>query len=399
MASNRTSEKEAAKILGSNERLIRKLHPDVFSFLRYYGIGIVLLIWTAVLTWMVHWGYLKDFEPAWFGEAINPLIPILLWAAVAALLGGTLVRGFHTAFQAMFWVSVVLGIVLTGLVVWYWNEPAFAPYFALIFGYVDAVLSILIAEIYRRAFSYFITDMRIVIRYKLLSSKEVNIRFEKIEDWKIDRPLLWRIFGVGTIRPYTGTEDGKADADRSFDAPDECMYGIRHPQGVKKLLVDLVLERDQIRTTVEAPVVEVPSRKDREPEEEEEELEPVDISAPEPVEDRVVYYKPAPEPEPEQAPPARNYERVTGPSAQQDEGMSPPSPHDYEDEEEEEEKPSPVRIMYPQAEEPASEPRLHDEHAMDFEQPRADRPAKKKPTPEPEEPEGDVYDEGKPRSL
>jgi hypothetical protein len=352
MAGARTSDKEVAEILGSNEQLIKKLHPHVFSFFRYYAIGFVLLIWTVVLTWMVYWGPLETIDFSWFGEEINPMVPILLWAAVAALLGGTLVKGFQRTFQVMFWISVIFAVVFTGLIVYYWDNPSFittwATDFAIIYGYVISGLSILTAEFYRRAFSYYITDLRIVIRYKLFSSKEVNLRFEKIEDWKVQRPLAWRILGVGTIRPYTGTEDGKFDTNRSFDAPDECMYGIKDPEGVKKLLVDLVLERDQIKANVEPRVVSVPKKKKgREPEpvavsvpEPEPELEPVAVEAPEEPAPPVVYYQPSPEPEP--APPTRNYERIEQPQTQANEGISPPAPREDEPEDE---APRPLRTM------------------------------------------------------
>ena len=74
-----------AAILGTNERFLCKLHPHAFSFFRYYGIGILLLIWTIVMTWLFYWGYLKDFESIdWFGEGLNPMLPALLWFLVAA---------------------------------------------------------------------------------------------------------------------------------------------------------------------------------------------------------------------------------------------------------------------------------------------------------------------------
>jgi hypothetical protein len=399
MANKDTPDKDASGILGTNERLIRKLHPHVLSFFRYYAIGVVLLIWTVVLTMIVLWDYPVGFEDLdWFGKDLNPMLPIILWAVMAALLGISLVRGFMMGFQVLYWISIVLGVVLTALFIWYWDMKDFAPRFALIYGYVDGLVTILVAELYRRAFSYYISDLRIVIRYKLLSSKEVNLRFEKIEDWKITRSLSWRILGVGTIRPYTGTEDGKADLNRAFDAPDECLYGIWDPENIKKLLVDLVLERDQIRGTVETPVVEVPKKKKgREPEIA---VEPAPEPVPEPVqaepEAQVSYYQPAPVAAPA---PTRNYERVNLPQESQDDMVIPPPGPSADDDEDEDTEKRPVRTMYPEAKEPSSELQLEDLRSMDFEQPRPSSAAPKKMKKESEEDDAELYDDSRPRSL
>ncbi len=406
MASAGEDARDVAAILGTNERLVSKLHPHAFSFFRYYGIGILLLIWTIVMTWLFYWGYLKDFESIdWFGEGLNPMLPALLWFLVAVILGLTVVRRFNVALQALYWVAAVLMLVLVGLFVWLWDRGDIALEIAIGYAYLDAILTILVAELYRRSFSYYITDMRIVIRHKLFSSHEVNLRFEKIEDWKIARSFIWRLLGVGTIRPYTGTEDGKADADRGFDAPDECMYGIKNPEGVKRLLVDLVLERDRIGPTgYEAPVPQEAEAPAQEPTVEEEELVPVEPAAmeapapaayPEPATSQVAYYQPA---APSAPPPTRNYERIDPAAHAAEERIPPPEPDEEEDEEE---GAPPVRMMYPQAQEPGTETRLEDDRSMAFEPSRPGRPSRKPKKEEDweEDPDTEVYDEGRPRAL
>ena len=424
MASKATLDKATKSILGSNERLIKQLHPHIFSFFRYYGIGVLLLVWTSILTWLVRWGPLGDYIDFTLLDAdASPLIQSLLWSAVAVAVGFGLVRRFQMGFQVTYFVSIIIGIVLTSLLIWYWGAPGFSSYFALVYGFVISVITIITAEFYRQSFTYYITDMRIVLRHKLFSTKEVNLRFEKIEDWKIERPLLWRILGVGTIRPYTGTEDGKFDQNRSFDAPDECMYGIKNPEGVKKLLVDLVLERDQIKAGryAQAPEPEPEPQPEPEPPTEpgpapEPEPQPPPMAegfesvqvpvaaepmqAPPPQQQQqqpsVSYYKPAPAPEQQ-----RNYERVDPEAwAMEDENRLAPLSPPVESKDEEEEEPArrPVRTMYPEAEDPRSELKLADQTSMDFEQPRmTPSPAKKKPSHEDEEPE--VYDDSRPKAI
>jgi hypothetical protein len=406
MAATRDNSKDVTGILATNERLVSKLHPHVFSFFRYYSIGIVLLVWTIVMTWLFYWGYLKDFADLdWFGKGMNPLIPALLWFLVALVLGLTVVRSFNKGLQVLYWTAAVLMLVLAVLFIWVWGREDIVLAVTVGYAYLDAILTIIVAEIYRRAFSYYITDMRIVIRYKLFSSNEVNLRFEKIEDWKIARSFIWRILGVGTIRPYTGTEDGKADLNREFDAPDECLYGIKNPEGIKRQLVDLVLERDRIgMPDYEEPAEMEPAvaPEAAPPPTAQEVAPPVAAAVPAPAQEpqleKVEYYQPSPPPEaPTEPETARNYERVDPSAYAAEKGIAPPEPYEDEDEEE---GPPPVRMMYPQAEEPGTETRLQDEKTMAFEQPRpGPKPPKKRKAPEPDDPDTEVYDENRPRSL
>ncbi|NIP35896.1 MAG: hypothetical protein GWN18_13115, partial [Thermoplasmata archaeon] len=69
--------------------------------------------------------------------------------------------------------------------------------------------------------------------------------FEKIEDFEVIRPFWFRVVGLGIIRPYTGTEDAKADSDLEHHGPKEALYGIRRPNEVKRQLIEIILERDQ----------------------------------------------------------------------------------------------------------------------------------------------------------
>jgi len=244
---------EARAVLGARENLIRRLHPHVFSFFGYYGPGISLLVWDVLLAIMLFWKPLHGLEEAEFAggkEGIAPMLPILLWAGGATLIGLATVRRFSSMFKGAYWAAVVIAIVMGAIMVFVSKAGGNAPEFTFAYGLFIALIAIFAAEVYRRAFTYYITDMRVIMRYKLFSTKETDQRFERIEDWKIQRGLLWRILGIGTVRAYTGTEDGKVDPNRGYDSPDECMYGVKNPEDVKRTLVDLMIERDRIRTGV-----------------------------------------------------------------------------------------------------------------------------------------------------
>jgi hypothetical protein len=289
---------EAKAVLGARENLVRRLHPSVFSFFGYYGPGISLLVWDVLLAVMLFWKPLNELHTAdWAGgpDGIAPMLPILLWAGGATLIGLATTRRFSGAFRGAYWAAVVIGIVMGAIMVFGSKAGEFAPWFTFTYGLFIAIIAVFAAEVYRRAFTYYITDMRVIMRYKLFSTKETDQRFERIEDWKISRSFLWRLAGVGTVRAYTGTEDGKYDPNRSFDSPDECLFGVKNPEGVKRTLVDLMIDRDRWRIgggTASATASSATAAASVQ-----------SSTQPAPAPPVTEYYKPAPAP-------VRNYERV-----------------------------------------------------------------------------------------
>lgn len=431
MATSHASKSDIKEVLGANERLVRKLHPHPYSFFRYYGVGISLIAWSIVLYWLFFHGPLSDFEKdGWLGDRLTPMLPMLLWLLGAVIVGAGLVRRFHKAFRVVYWLAVVIGLVLGGLLTFLWTaEGSTLTSLSIAYGLLIALMSILAAEMYRQAFNYYITNLRIVIRYKLFSSHESNLRFEKIEDWKISRPLAWRILGIGSIRPYVGTEDVKDDPDRGYDAPDECLFGIKDPEGVKRQLVDLVLERDQIPYAARAPRSEPkPAEAKREPRPAPEAPAQPSQAKPSPYsEDEIRPYQPATDAPPamagqatspqvayyqpsDAAQPVRNYERVEAPREYGEAEYEmhapeaparPPPPEERVDPAAgayEPPAPEKPRTMYPQAEEPGAEPRLEDKRTMSFQRSSREAPPRKK-KPVVEDKDQEVYDASKPRSL
>jgi hypothetical protein len=278
--------KEAQSVLGAHEQLVEVLHPAVLAFFRYYIVGFSLLVWVVLLALLLYLSP-SDIRDAIWDDGGRASFPMLIWVGLAALVGLGALRLYSGPFRVAYWAAVVVGLIIGILIAVGYMDGEFTRVFPLTYGLFVALISIFVAEVYRRAFTYYITDLRVVIRYRLLSTKEIDLRFEKIEDWKVSRTLLWRVLGVGTIRPYTGTEDGKVDPNRGVDTPDECLYGISNPERVRRLLVDLILERDRRGTE---PTTARPA------------------AQPAPEAPKVAYYQPAAQSA--TTAPKRNYERV-----------------------------------------------------------------------------------------
>lgn len=380
-------------IMGAQEILLLTLRPHPLSFLKYYSVGVILLIWTGVVFWLDYQDWLEfDF----WSDDLNHLVPALLIAGGATLFGGLLVRSFGRGFQVVFWAAVIALLVLASLLIWYWENAGFAKNFAFLYGVAIGIVGILFADFYRHAFKYYVTNQRVVITYRLLSVEETNMRFEKIEDFEVVRPFIWRLANLGTIRPYTGTEDAKADSDRSFHGPKEALYGIRKPNDVKRQLIEIILERDQwdkqvvdiLQQQAEAPAQ--PATPPPEP-------EPAPAPEPKP---KVAYYQPAPPPEAKPAPaPVRNYERIEPSQYAAPSREEPPPPPD---EEEDPEPPSPVRRMYPEAKELDTPLEMEDTRSMDFERTKRARGGEEDPGIQESPAEEESWrrrDDRKPRSL
>ncbi len=385
-------ENKGALQLGAREHLYMTLRPHYLAFFRYFVVGLLLILWSVAVYWM----HYEDWLSFTCGDStINSLMPALVFIGGACLVGWCAMAGYGGALRGMFWAAIISLIALSLLYIWYWDDPEFIPTLTVIFGLSMGLVAMLMAAIYRRAFSYFITNQRIVLRYKMFSMEENTLRFEKIEDFKVIRSFVFRIFGLGTIRAYTGTEDGKADADRDFDGPKEALYGIRKPTQVKQMLIEIVLERDQYD---ERMVEMLEEKRDPRPAQEEPTPTP-EPPAPAAAVAAVAYYQPAPAPEPEPVPqPAKNFERVEQPVQQAPIPPPPPSQEPSEDPEA-----SPVRMMYPQAEEPVTQFTLEGGADMEFRDssPKKGAPPPKKPRPivEDDDPSREVYDEKKPRAL
>ena len=174
-----------------------------------------------------------------------------------------------------------------------WNYSWF-----LILGVVSFTIMIIFTMLYQRSFRYAITDKRIHIRKKFLyfDTSTHGISFHKVENLKADPTILGRILGYGNVNIVTGsgvglqveslsvsldsaTTDTKESPKETpkgamrvismfFDLiskkrnrtvktadPANCLYGIRKPMKVYRLINELMDKNIGQVGTEEAPSV------------------------------------------------------------------------------------------------------------------------------------------------
>jgi hypothetical protein len=139
-----------------------------------------------------------------------------------------------------------------------------------------SLIGILSVDFYRRSFTYFLTDNRIVLKSNFLMNRsERQVRYNHIEDIKLEQGLIGSIFGYGTVLPLTGSGLGtgtdesmviagagsdvkglgsiglaggsRSSSKRTRHNPHDCLFGVPSPGKVR----DMITENIQADTGVE----------------------------------------------------------------------------------------------------------------------------------------------------
>ena len=169
--------------------------------------------------------------------------------------------------------------------------PEWSSVYYLIFGGVYAGVMFILTVMYQRAFTYVITDKQVYLKkdfLKVIDSNSHAISLSKIENLKVERSLIGRILGYGSLHVITASGLGLKEESMSIGAgavsdvaeaatketsnivirlfrffifmmklqrtrktvdldPEDCFYGIRRPMDVYALV-------NELRTRPGAPV-------------------------------------------------------------------------------------------------------------------------------------------------
>ena len=152
------------------------------------------------------------------------------------------------------------------------DTPMWLDWYYPLLGVLSSSFAIAMTTHYRNAFQYAITDKRVHIRKKFLylDTSAVGIPFDKVENLKVDPPIIGKILGFGTLHIITdgGVPD---DSQRSIqdsqgenigvfrmltgwvftqrsrgdfsEDPSSCLYSITEPMEVYRLINELMDER------------------------------------------------------------------------------------------------------------------------------------------------------------
>ena len=268
------------------EEMKMQLKPHFFSFFHLYLIFFLLLIWAYV----IHYFFKSDkFEEFPGYEIIKgfPFVNEVLAGAViwslALFVVGFIARYFFIDSGGQSIFILYSGVAIIGILTlsyYQWKDMGDTIEFGRWFipGVTTAVglIGLVSIDAYRRSFTYYLTDNRIVLQSSFLINKqERQVRYNHIEDIKMEQGIIGTILGYGTVLPLTGSGLGtgsdeslviagsgaevkglgniglaggsRATSKRTRYNPNECLYGVSNPSKVR----DLITENIQADTGAE----------------------------------------------------------------------------------------------------------------------------------------------------
>jgi len=146
-------------------------------------------------------------------------------------------------------IIFIIGLILLGYLWWLGILVTF-------FG----IIGIIAVIFYSQAFTYYLTNKRIVIYRKFITISSRQIQYDDISDVVVDQGIIGRIFGFGNVIPITksglgtgivGWQAGGGRVGPSgtivvggpvggqvvpVASPSTCVYGVKDPFAVKNII-------------------------------------------------------------------------------------------------------------------------------------------------------------------
>ena len=268
-----------------DEELKMQLRPHMFSFYHLYIIFFLLVVWAYVIYDFFESDKFKDFPGYDIIEGLPFVNEVLAGVIIWSL--GLFVVGFIARYlfmdsggQSIFLLYSGVAILGIGVLSYHqWkmdNTVEFGRWFIPGVTVAVGLIGLFSVDAYRRSFTYYLTDNRIVLQSSFLMNRsERQVRYNHIEDIKMEQGIIGSIFGYGTVLPLTGSGLGtgsdesmiiagsgaevkglgsiglaggsRSSSKRIRHNPNDCLYGVPSPGKVR----DLITENIQSDTGVE----------------------------------------------------------------------------------------------------------------------------------------------------
>ncbi len=228
----------------ANMNLVVSVAKLILDFSGVFGFAMMMLV-LAKINHYLNTSTSGGWTTSWL--LINGLIPVI-WHIMTIINSILIFIGYH-GFDNFIGEHI----------------PIWKDWYYLLLGILSSISAIAMTIHYRNAFQYAITDKRVHIRKKFLyfDSSVVGIPFEKVENLKVEPPIIGRIFGFGNIHVITDglqlgipeeNDSGKEMSisnpltwifiqrkkEPSSQDPSQCLYCIKEPMYVYALINQLI---------------------------------------------------------------------------------------------------------------------------------------------------------------
>ena len=267
------------------EELKMQLKPHMFSFFHLYLTFFLLLIWAYVIYDFFNSDKFSEFPGYDVIEDVVQDSEVLAGAVIwsfGLFLVGFVARYFFMDSGGHGIFRLYSGVALFGIIVMAYHgysdmtdTMSFGRWFIPGLTAVVGLIGLFSVDFYRRSFTYYLTDNRIVLQSSFLMNRsERQVRYNHIEDIKMEQGIFGTIFSYGTVLPLTGSGLGTGtdesmvvggtgtevkgmslgiggaarNSSRSVrHNPHDCLFGVSSPSKVR----DLITEHIQSDTGVE----------------------------------------------------------------------------------------------------------------------------------------------------
>lgn len=267
------------------EEMKMQLKPHALSFFHLYIIFFLLLIWAYVIYDFFDAKKFEEFPGYEYIKNLpfvtDVLAGVIIWSLglffVAFLARYLFMDSGGRSISFLYSGVAILGIGVLSYHSWKMDDTTdFGRWFIPGITAAIGLLGLLSVDAYRRSFTYYLTDNRIVLQSNFLMNRnERQVRYNHIEDIKMEQGIIGTIFGYGTVLPLTGSGLGtgsdesmiiagssadvkglgsigmiggaRASSKRTRHNPNDCLFGISNPSKVR----DLITENIQSDTGVE----------------------------------------------------------------------------------------------------------------------------------------------------
>lgn len=196
-----------------NEAIRAELQPHPLSFLDYHAPFLYLLGLGLGMGYLFNvvggWTAFEDF----LGYAPGIVtVRMLVWAVALVAFGvATSVLTIRWGILFIYGFIIAFAIFLTLQS----PEAGANPFFLSLYSIIMSLIGMALVDMYRRTHTYAITDLRVILRAGILTTRERTVRFENVTDLETRQGILGKIFGYGSIIPITASGIGTG-ADEAF---------------------------------------------------------------------------------------------------------------------------------------------------------------------------------------
>jgi signal transduction histidine kinase len=222
------------------------------------------MAWAVIFLFFINTSIWKNHVERYF-NTLSPLITLIfgtasdanaafLWLVITfiiALISLHLTRRHrHMLIFSVFILIIILAVLGIREIYFFSSNTV---YFLSAITFISGAVSFVLADVYRRAYKYYITNFRIAIIRKFLTYSELYIRYENLVDMDVYVSVAGRIFSFGDIVPITAADIGAgANMRGSFSAgsisvratevprklPSECFFGVKRPYLVRNEIAE-----------------------------------------------------------------------------------------------------------------------------------------------------------------